>query len=547
VLGRSDGWDEFLPSLPPYRLPAFLAMGRPPLLRPVNDSPSQKITREAAEAVPDEAAPQSGPGHAEVSPYLAGEVIGDRYRLVREIGSGGMGVVWVAHSLVLGVDIALKLIRASVAGPAVSSRMAREAHAAARLGHPAMVRVFDFGWTSRGDPYLVMELVLGETLAAALEREVRIPAIRAVQTLLPIADGLRLAHDKSIIHRDIKPENIFLSTEALGRLQPKLLDFGIAKIGRNTRDSRLTQIGVVLGSPEYMSPEQAQGVDDIDERTDVWSLCVVLYETVTGTTPFKTTNYNALMQAVIHQPAMPITEFGVGDDALWRVLERGLAKDRAERWSNMTELGEALALWLYEHGIKEDLSGNSVRAVWLDMGLTGVRVDVPESTLPSSNKPKRTKRVKDDEDLEDLPQHLLLTDRPSASVTRAGRRTRRRRRKWLAIAASTLAVAAAVGGWFALRPHAKTTVATAPEPSMAAPSRAVASPAPASGTGGDSASARDEAARVAGIPMLRALPSNEAAAASSAAPPAPARATRRALVPGKPPANSGKRSHDFGF
>src|SRR5712675_3278923 len=98
----------------------------------------------------------------ELNPYLAGEVVGDRYRLVREIGRGGMGVVWVAHSLVLGVDVALKLIRASAASPALSSRMAREAHAAARLGHPALVRVFDFGWTRHGDPYLVMELVLGE-------------------------------------------------------------------------------------------------------------------------------------------------------------------------------------------------------------------------------------------------------------------------------------------------------------------------------------------------------------------------------------------------
>ncbi|HXK18248.1 MAG TPA: serine/threonine-protein kinase, partial [Polyangiaceae bacterium] len=210
---------------------------------------------------------------AEPNPYLAGEVVGDRYRLVREIGRGGMGVVWVAHSLVLGVDVALKLIRASAASSALSSRMAREAHAAARLGHPALVRVFDFGWTRHGDPYLVMELVLGETLAALVKREARMPAIRAVQTLLPIVDGLRMAHDKGIVHRDIKPDNVFLATDALGRRQPKLLDFGIAKVDKQI-DGRLTQVGAVLGSPDYMSPEQALGLDDIDERTDIWSLCV---------------------------------------------------------------------------------------------------------------------------------------------------------------------------------------------------------------------------------------------------------------------------------
>ncbi len=251
---------------------------------------SRKMPRLVAETVPADdskaTASDRSAAPSDPNPYLAGEVIGDRYRLMRELGHGGMGVVWVAHSLVLGVDVALKLIRASVAGPSVASRMAREAHAAARLGHPALVRVFDFGWTSRGDPFLVMELVQGETLWALLSRETRIDAIRAVQMILPIADGLRVAHDKEIVHRDIKPENIFLATDTFGRTQPKLLDFGIAKIEHSAYEGKLTQVGAVLGSPEYMSPEQALGVDDVDERTDVWSLSVVLYELVTGTVPF---------------------------------------------------------------------------------------------------------------------------------------------------------------------------------------------------------------------------------------------------------------------
>ncbi len=311
----------------------------------------------------------------EPSPYLAGEVVGDRYRLVREIGRGGMGVVWVAHSLVLGVDVALKLIRASAASSALSSRMAREAHAAARLGHPALVRVFDFGWTRHGDPYLVMELVQGETLAAQVKREVRIPAIRAVQTLLPIVDGLRVAHDKGIVHRDIKPDNVFLAADALGRKQPKLLDFGIAKVDKQI-DGRLTQVGAVLGSPDYMSPEQALGLDDIDERTDIWSLCVVLYEVITGTVPFQKPNYNALMHAIINEDPTPSVDCGAGDKSLWEVIERGLKKQREDRFATVTDLGEALALWLYEHGIKEDLSGNSIRAVWLDVALSAATRDM---------------------------------------------------------------------------------------------------------------------------------------------------------------------------
>lgn len=338
------------------------------------------ITTVAAEdALEDPSLNGRTPPPPAYNPYLAGEVIGDRYRLVRELGRGGMGVVWVAHSLVLGVDVALKLLRANLAGPGVSSRMAREAHAAARLGHPALVRVFDFGWTGRGDPYLVMELILGETVSALLERETRVDAIRAVQMILPIADGLRVAHDKHIVHRDIKPDNVFLATDTLGRTQPKLLDFGIAKIDVTPHDGKLTQVGAVLGSPEYMSPEQAIGVDDIDERTDVWSLAIVLYELVTGTVPFTRSNYNALMQAIIHEEPVPMPEHEGGDASLWVVVEKGLAKDREQRWANMTEFGEALALWLYDHGIKEDLSGNSIRAVWLDGALSGIRADTRSS------------------------------------------------------------------------------------------------------------------------------------------------------------------------
>lgn len=351
----------------------------------MSSSLSRKFPRLVSEApnedMEEEPGSEVSPAAPEPSPYLAGEVIGDRYRLVRELGRGGMGVVWVGYALALGVEVAVKLIHANVAGSVISSRMAREAHAAARLGHPALVRVFDFGWTSRGDPYLVMELVQGETLSAMLDREERISAIRAVQMLLPIADGLRLAHDRSIVHRDIKPDNIFMATDPLGRVQPKLLDFGIAKVGPANVDGRLTQMGVVLGSPEYMSPEQALGAEDVDERTDVWSLSVVLYEMVTGNVPHRKANYNALMQAIIHDEVQPMTDYEGGDPSLWQVVSVGLMKDRDQRWHTMAELGEALALWLYEHGIKEDICGNSIRAVWLD----GAMAKLPQiDTAPPS-------------------------------------------------------------------------------------------------------------------------------------------------------------------
>jgi serine/threonine protein kinase len=472
----------------------------------------------------------------DLDPYLAGEVIGDRYRLVRELGSGGMGVVWVARSLVLGVDVALKLICASVAGPAVTSRMAREAHAAARLGHPALVRVFDFGWTARGDPFLVMELVHGETLATLLDRETCIPAIRAVQMLLPVADGLRLAHNKDIVHRDIKPDNIFLAADAFGRLQPKLLDFGIAKVDPAAVGGKLTQVGTIVGSPEYMSPEQALGVDDVDERTDVWSLCVVLYEAVTGTVPLTKQNYNALIQAIIHETPVPMPERGAGDAALWRVVERGLAKKQEERWANMTELGEALALWLYEHGIKEDLSGNSIRAVWLDGTLSGVRIDLPLSLPPDPL--IRPPLVH--------PSAALTVELPAPGV---GAVAQPREKRFIALAL-VLALATAVGGiaaamLFGSRSELKASLSAEMPPAPAAPASAAHAPVSHASPGMVSVA-------IAALPLAaaeEAAPKLESDAGAPRSTPK-AMAAKKSAVPQRPVPQAtqpARTNRDFGF
>jgi eukaryotic-like serine/threonine-protein kinase len=477
----------------------------PRLVETVGDESSAEALENAAHDAP------------EPSPYLAGEVVGDRYRLVREIGRGGMGVVWVAHSLVLGVDVALKLIRASAASSALSSRMAREAHAAARLGHPALVRVFDFGWTRHGDPYLVMELVQGETMASLLKREARMPAIRAVQTLLPIVDGLRLAHDKGIVHRDIKPDNVFLAADALGRKQPKLLDFGIAKVDKQV-DGRLTQVGAVLGSPDYMSPEQALGLDDIDERTDIWSLCVVLYEAITGTVPFRKANYNALMHAVINEDPAPSTDYGAGDKPLWQIIERGLCKPREGRFQSVTDLGEALALWLYEHGIKEDLSGNSIRAVWLDPALSGSEVGlrVAGAGYDSGNLSRAA--------VSKTPTLAAASTTTDTVLTRAGRRNSfRRRARYAALSAFALALCA-LGAWLLLRSGASGASST---PAVAAVAAPVAQPP---------VTPLAESPRQPEASGVEVSPS----AAASAKPP-PSATKLKVRAPNR------KKGHDFGF
>jgi serine/threonine-protein kinase len=464
-----------------------------------------------------------------------------------------MGVVWVAHSLVLGVDVALKLIRANAAGTGTSPRMAREAHAAARLGHPALVRVFDFGWTHRGDPFLVMELVQGETLSAMLERETRIAPIRAVQMILPIADGLRLAHSKNIVHRDIKPENIFLAKDSLGRTQPKLIDFGIAKIGPATYDGKLTQVGAVLGSPEYMSPEQALGVDDVDERTDIWSLSVVLYEMVTGSIPFRKPNYNALMRVIINDPPKPMPEYGVADQALWEVIERGLAKNRDQRWPNVTEFGEALALWLYEHGIKEDLSGNSIRAVWLDNALSGLRVDVPSSATPAApdSKDRSLARVDTADELK-----RSTTASTQAPLTWAQPRNNK---LVVGVAAALVGAGIAVGVVFGSRGSSGRAVPTgAPATSLAMKADPSLSAASAD-VDNDSANNPNPAPSAPAM-ETRAAPSSAVISGRRVAPSAPAAAVETGTAKAesgshmpagkttaKPINRTSRRWHDFGF
>ncbi|HTA90504.1 MAG TPA: serine/threonine-protein kinase [Polyangiaceae bacterium] len=477
--------------------------------------------------------------------YLAGAVIADRYKLVRPLGHGGMGVVWVAHSLVLGVDVALKLIHSDVAGTTGATRMAREAHAAARLGHPAMVRVFDFGWTSRADPFLVMELVQGESLGAMLRREMRLPAILAVQIVLPLADGLRSAHDKGIVHRDIKPDNILVARDEFGRQQPKLLDFGIAKVDQQaSEDRKLTQVGVVLGSPEYMSPEQALGREDIDHRTDVWALCVVLYESITGRLPWDRPNYNALMQAIIHEPAAATTEFSAGDSDLWRVIERGLQKNPNNRWASMTELGEALALWLYEHGVKEDISANSLHAVWLDGSLSGVRMDL------SSLSPRRP--LSSGSELAPIPANaarMPSTERPKLEtaslvaasaepVSSVGAASRRGPGLWMLLV--VLALALGLGSGFLLRANHAPTPAPDPTAALTKPAALTAAP-------------------VAAPPVVVVDATPQPSSSAASAPSVPSAllhavvskgASRAASTPARAPAGhaaAGKHAYDFGF
>lgn len=311
-------------------------------------------------------ATDSGEQPLSIRGYNVGDRIGGKYTLVERLGEGGMGTVWRAHNELLDVDVALKVLRTddndASDGTLLSDRLLQEARAAARLGHPSIARVFDYGTTERNNPYIVMELLKGEDLAEALSRRGKVNSSKAVSTLMPIAHALAAAHAQGIVHRDLKPENVFLSRLEDGRVVPKLVDFGIAKIDLE-RSHRLTQTGTMLGSPIYMSPEQARG-DDVDQRADIWAFCVVLYELVTGRTPFEGRNYNALLYAIISEEPRTMPVKVDGDDELWAIVRRGLEKDVDKRWQSSEEMGRALAQWLIVRGVQEDITGASLVAQW---------------------------------------------------------------------------------------------------------------------------------------------------------------------------------------
>jgi eukaryotic-like serine/threonine-protein kinase len=292
--------------------------------------------------------------------YAPGEQIAGKYQLLRMLDQGGMGMVWVAHHLGLDVHVALKLVRPEVESPEVAERLVVEAQAAARLRHPAIVQVLDVGRTEEGGPFLVMELLDGECLAGVLEREGRLDPITALRVILPIASALEAMHDKGILHRDVKPENVFLSLDDAGRWQPKLIDFGLARMDDRARAGRITQRGAIIGTPVYLSPERIRG-EDAGAQDDVWALCVMLYGMITGALPFDGDTMIDVFAALNRGEPSPLASHGVDEPALWEILRRGLGP-RATRWPSVRALRAALTAELLSRGATKDIAGLALGA-----------------------------------------------------------------------------------------------------------------------------------------------------------------------------------------
>jgi eukaryotic-like serine/threonine-protein kinase len=299
--------------------------------------------------------------------HREGDLVGGKYRLLHKLGEGAMGAVWAATNTTLAVNVAVKLMRREIRSADLATYLLREARAAAALGHAAVVRIFDLGETADGDPFLVMELIEGESLRRSVEREGRMAPERAVALLLPIAGAMQAAHERGVVHRDLKPDNIMLVRREGGRVQPKVIDFGVAKILREKQTHG--SVGFeVFGTPDYMPPEQALALASVDHRADIWSFCAMLYELLAGRPPFSSRNALDGMRATLQDSVPSLVERCGLDAALWATVERGLQKEPDARWASMRELGEALAAWLWSRGVREDVCGASLQGEWLDRG-----------------------------------------------------------------------------------------------------------------------------------------------------------------------------------
>jgi serine/threonine-protein kinase len=270
---------------------------------------------------------------------VIGETFGS-YRLVAELGAGGMGAVWAAEHVLLGSKAAIKVLRTELSqNQSIVQRFFDEARAASRVNHPNIVTVIDFGW-QRDVAYLVMEHLPGTTVTRAIYQAGRVPPARALWIVRESAVAMAAAHAVNIVHRDLKPDNLFLVPDHNGAERLKVLDFGIAKLlGDADQGHGLTQTGMIMGTPAYMSPEQCRGAGRVDHRTDVYALGCVLFHLITGRTPFVASTPGDLI--ALHLTAPPPVPSSV-TPGISRELDalvlHCLAKNADERVQTMHEL-----------------------------------------------------------------------------------------------------------------------------------------------------------------------------------------------------------------
>ena len=267
-----------------------------------------------------------------------GQFIDARYTIGKELGRGGMGVVYQAYDIKLQRDVAIKFLFPDYCKDhATVQRFQQEALAAGRIGHENICDVRDLGKTDDGSHFIVMELLEGQPLSELLCERGRLDPESAVEIIIQILAALEAAHNVRIAHRDLKPENVFLVKTVSNGARVKLFDFGVAKFLNKQEDLQLTKTNTVVGSPYYMSPEQARGSKAVSHLTDIWSTAVILFELITGVLPFQGDNYNEVMANIITKSIPdPRTHVSISVE-LARIIRKGMNKDLSERFGSAEE------------------------------------------------------------------------------------------------------------------------------------------------------------------------------------------------------------------
>jgi serine/threonine protein kinase len=327
----------------------------------------------------------SHPNSAEPPPVVPGQVLAGKFRIERIIGEGGMGIVAEATHLQLDELVALKFLRREVLKmPDVVARFAREARSAVKLKSEHVARVSDVGQTEDGVPYMVMELLRGRDLAQMVTENGPLGIQEAVDYLIQACEGVGEAHARGIVHRDLKPENLFV-VQRDGWAVVKVLDFGISKavlVGASSVDLSQNNTTSIMGSPYYMSPEQLRSTRTVDHRADIWSLGVVLFELLTGTTIFdETKEFTELVADILEVPHRRLGMFRPdAPPALEAVIDKCLEKDRTKRFQNVAELAVALLPFAPRRArVTAERTTSITRAAGL---ITDPNFQVPPSNYP---------------------------------------------------------------------------------------------------------------------------------------------------------------------
>jgi serine/threonine protein kinase len=282
---------------------------------------------------------------------LVGQVLADRYRIVKLLGEGGMGQVYEAQHVNINKKFAIKLLRPEIVSNAEAvQRFRQEAWSASSIGHDNIIEIDDFATLPNGSVYLAMEYLAGGSLAERMKLPPPLELGEALDIFVQVARGLSAAHDKAIIHRDMKPENIFLA-EKQSRVVVKILDFGIAKVSGAEGSHSLTRTGAIFGTPHYMSPEQALG-KQLDHRSDIYSVGVIMYEVFTGRVPFEAESFMGILtKHITSEPRRP-TEVAPDrqiPEEIEMIIMKAMAKDSADRYASMIELQNDLISVMQMH------------------------------------------------------------------------------------------------------------------------------------------------------------------------------------------------------